>query len=105
MENNKKEESNFLFKIWNMAEEKLEGIKMKKASKRLQRQAEIEVGKSLDKVDEADSLFEAAVAESLKTGNFEKISTASLNLQTTKKVHESALNTYKLVFGEDPKLV
>ena len=88
-----------------MAEEKLESRKMNKASKRLQRQAEIEVGKSLDNVEEAESLFEAAITESLETGNFEKISTASLNVQTTKKVHESALNTYKLVFDEEPKLI
>ena len=96
---------NLLQKIWRMGEEALTEAKMNKASKRLQRQAEIEVGKSQDAVEEAESLFEAAVRESLDTGDFDKISKANLNLLTLQKTHESNLNTYKTVFGSNPKLL
>lgn len=78
---------------------------MSKASKRLQRQAEIAVGASADLVDKAQDLFDAAVREALETGDFDKIAKASLNLSTEKKKHQSDLDTYELIFEEKPKLV
>lgn len=98
------DKKNLLEKLWSMGEKALEKSKMSKASKRLRLQAEITVAESAEKVAEAESLFESAIKEALDTADFAKIAKASLNLQTEKKKHESNLETYKLVFLEDPKL-
>ena len=90
--------------FWAFFKKRKQWIKQK-ASNRLQRQAEVSVGASADLVDKAQSIFDTAVTESLDTGNFTKISDASLNLTTQKKIHQSNIDTYQLIFEESPKLI
>jgi tetratricopeptide (TPR) repeat protein len=97
---------NALILFWEGVEKTGDKMKIARAARSLQRQAEIDVGEKQEEFENAQSELEKAKVDA-KTdtkGGFKKIHEAYMKVQIQKKKYDDAVDVYKELFEENPKL-
>jgi len=98
---------NKLIAFWETIEKTKDSMKINRAAKSLQRQAEIDVAKALEDYETEQATFEKAkvdAKDSPETG-FKKIYESFMKLSVKKKRFEDAVTVYKELFDEEPRLL
>ena len=101
------EKKNALLRFWETIEKAGDAIKLARAAKSLQRQAEIDVAKAQKVMENARTAFEKAKVESKEkpeTG-FKAIVDRFMELQIATKKFDDSLAVYKELFEEEPRLL
>ena len=101
------EKKNALIRFWETLEKTADSVKTNRAAKSLQRQAEIDVAEALENYENEQATFEKAKVDAKdkpETG-FKKIYESYMALKVKKKRYEDAVEVYKNLFEEEPKLV
>lgn len=96
---------NKLIVFWNTQEANEKDINLTEAALAIQRQAEIDVATARNNVEEAKESLRKIKIEAQKDKNFKAIAEASLSVKIANKRYEEYLETYKELFGEEPKLL
>lgn len=99
--------TNPLVTLWENMKEKGEKINVQKAAKSLQRQAEIDVAEAQEAAEAANDAFEKAKYDALsdRENGFKKIVKAFEKKQIEEKRFNDAVEMYKSLFEESPKLM
>lgn len=98
---------NALISFWESVEKAGDKIKIGRAAKSLQRQAEIDVAKASDDFEQEEATFEKAkvnAKEDTEKG-FKNIYESYMKLAVKKKRLEDAITVYKELFDEEPRLL
>ena len=98
---------NKLVTFWEAIEKTADSVKINRAAKSLQRQAEIDVAKASDDFENEQETFEKAkvsAKDNPQTG-FKKIYESYMALKVKKKRFEDAVEVYKELFDVEPKLL
>ena len=99
------EKKNALIRFWETIEKVGDNIKIARAAKSLQRQAEIDVAKAQEVMDEARAKLEKAKVDAKDTNDFKSIVEKFMDLKVATRKFEDSLNVYKELFEEEPKLL
>lgn len=97
---------NKLISFWEeKTKEIIDAFKMKNAAKSLQRQAEIDVAKALETLDKAKEKLENAKLKAKEKSEFQPIVDAFMEVKVASKRFDDAVEVYKELFEEEPKLL
>jgi hypothetical protein len=100
-------EKNALIRFWETLEKQADGVKIKRAARSLQRQAEIDVADALEAFENEEAKYEEAKVKAKEDHQkgFKNIYESFMALKVKKKRYEDAVEVYKNLFEEEPKLV
>jgi len=96
---------NKLIAFWNDQKANEENINLSEAALAIQRQAEIDVATIRNEVETATITLRKSKIDAQKSKDFKAIVEASISVKIANKRYEEALETYKELFGEEPKLL
>jgi hypothetical protein len=98
---------NKLITFWESIEKVADSVKIARAAKSLQRQAEIDVAQASDNYEQEETTFEKAKmdAKDKPESGFKAIYESYMKLAVKKKRFEDAIAVYKDLFEEEPKLL
>jgi len=98
---------NKLILFWESIEKAGDSIKIKRAAKSLQRQAEIDVAKALEDYETEKATFDKAKvdAKDKPDTGFKNIYESFMKLSIKKKRFDDAVTVYKELFEEEPRLL
>lgn len=96
---------NKLIAFWNDQKANEENINLSEAALAIQRQAEIDVATARNESAEAEDKLRKVKVAAQKDKNFKAIAEASLAVKIARKRYDEYLETYKELFGEEPKLL
>jgi tetratricopeptide (TPR) repeat protein len=101
------EKKNKLISFWESIEKAGDKIKIARAAKSLQRQAEIDVASASDQYEQELATFEEAKvkAKDNTEKGFKNIYESYMKLAVKKKRFEDAVTVYKELFEEEPRLL
>lgn len=101
------ESKNALIKFWEVVEKQVDAVKNNRAARSLQRQAEIDVAAALEAYENEQANFEKAKMDAKEDHQkgFKKIYESFMALKVKKKRYDDAVEVYKDLFDEEPKLV
>ena len=99
------EKKNALIRFWESIEKVGDSIKTARAAKSLQRQAEIDVAKAQENKEKARADLETAKVKAKETQNFQAIVDAFMKYKVESKKFDDAMEVYKELFEETPKLL
>ena len=99
------EKKNALIRFWEAIEKAGDNIKIARAAKSLQRQAEIDVAKAQDVMEEARMKFEKAKIDAKESNDFKSIVDKFMDLKIANKKFDDSLDVYIELFEEEPKLL
>ena len=101
----KNEESmSLLQKIWSRGAKVIEEVKLKRSTKVLRGKAELDIIKYDTDKEVALKAFEDAIDSAKEDPNFDAIVAARVQLKKAEKMYDVALETYKELFGDEPRL-
>ena len=98
---------NKLVQFWEAIEKTADSVKINRAAKSLQRQAEIDVAQASDNYENEQVTFEKAKldAKDKPDTGFKVIYESYMKLAVKKKRFEDAVAVYTELFGEEPRLL
>lgn len=99
------EKKNALIRFWEAIEKAGDSIKIARAAKSLQRQAEIDVAKAQELMEEARAKLEKAKVDAKNTNDFKSIVDKFMDLKIASKKFDDSLEVYKELFEEEPRLL
>lgn len=99
------EKKNALIRFWEAIEKAGDNIKIARAAKSLQRQAEIDVAKAQELMEEARAKLEKAKVDAKNTNDFKSIVDKFMDLKIASKKFDDSLEVYKELFEEEPRLL
>jgi len=99
------EKKNALLRFWETIEKTGDAIKLSRAVKSLQRQAEIDVAKAQEVMEESRAKFEKAKVDAKNTNDFKSIVDRFMDFKIATKKFEDSLDVYKELFEEEPRLL
>jgi len=99
------QKKNALVRFWEAIEKAGDTIKLNRAAKSLQRQAEIDVAKAQEVMEEARIKLEKAKIDAQNTNDFKSIVDKFMELKIATKKFDDSLEVYIELFEEEPKLL
>ncbi len=99
------EKKNALIRFWETIEKAGDSIKIARAAKSLQRQAEIDVAKAQEVMEESRAKLEKAKVDAKTSNDFKGIVDKFMDLKIATKKFEDSLEVYKELFEEEPRLL
>ncbi len=94
---------NKLISFWIEQNDKADTIKLEEAALEIQIQAESDIHAMYKGVSSAKASLRKAKVNAQNRPNFKDIADLSLEVKTTTKILNEALEVYKELFGENPK--
>lgn len=98
---------NRLIAFWENLEKAGDSIKIKRAAKSLQRQAEIDVAKAQEELETEKAVFEKEKvdAKDNPSTGFKKIYESYMKVKIKQKRFNDAIEVYRELFEEEPRLL
>ena len=93
--------------FWEKIEKTADSVKHGRAAKSLQRQAEIDVAKASDAVEQEEATFEKAKVDAKddSVNGFKNIYESFMKLKVKKQRLDDAIEVYTILFETEPKLL